>query len=131
MSGGKPRLVALEDRSGAPPAREAASQEAANGRPSAAGRRVAWALGVLLVLALIGLGLQTRRVGELSGQVATLTADLGQARSALVAYQSQLDEVRTSVADLQTRFAALDALVNRDPTAVPRASRPGTRGAAQ
>ena len=76
------------------------------------GRRLIWLLGVLLVLAVIGLGIESRRAAELSGRVERLSAELGATQAALRAHRSHLDEVRASVAELQ-------ALVERDPVSPP------------
>ena len=40
------------------------------------GRRLVWLLGILLVLAVIGLGIESRRAAELSGRVERLSAEL-------------------------------------------------------
>jgi outer membrane murein-binding lipoprotein Lpp len=79
---------------------------------------------VLAVLAAAGLVIQTWRVGELSGQVQGLTAELQAAQTALDAYRGQLGEIRSSVEDLQGRMADLDQLVNRDPLAAPAPETP-------
>ncbi len=76
------------------------------------GRRLIWLLGVLLALALIGLGTESRRAAELSGRVEFLSAELGATQAALRAHRSHLDEVRASVAELQM-------LVERDPVSSP------------
>jgi hypothetical protein len=76
------------------------------------GRRLIWLLGVLLVLAVIGLGIESRRAAELSGRVERLSAELGASQAALRAHRSHLEEVRASVAELQ-------ALVERDPVSAP------------
>jgi len=65
------------------------------------GRRLIWLLGILLALALIGLGIESRRAAELSGRVDLLSAELGATQAALRAHRSHLDEVRASVAELQ------------------------------
>jgi uncharacterized coiled-coil protein SlyX len=67
---------------------------------------------VLLALALLGLGLESRRSGQLAGQVEALSAQLAATRAALEAHQNHLDQVRASVAELQL-------LVERDPVPPP------------
>ena len=47
------------------------------------GRRLIWLLGVLLALAVIGLGIESRRAAELSGRVERLSAELGVSQAAL------------------------------------------------
>ena len=76
------------------------------------GRRLIWLLGVLLALAVIGLGIESRRAAELSGRVERLSAELTVTQAALRAHRSHLDEVRASVAELQM-------LVERDPVSAP------------
>jgi hypothetical protein len=112
----KPRLVAV----GGQPTADAPRGDPAREDAPRAPARARWVLVALLVLAVGGLVLQTTRVAWLSGRVEALSGELGAARSALVAYRSQLDAVRDSVADLQTRLAELDALVNHDPLDAPR-----------
>ena len=75
-------------------------------------RRLIWLLGALLVLAVIGLGIESRRAAEFAGQVERLSAELRSTQAALRAHRSHLDEVRASVAELQM-------LVERDPVAGP------------
>jgi hypothetical protein len=75
-------------------------------------RRLIWLLGILLVLAVIGLGIESRRAAELSGRLDLLSAELEATQAALRAHRSHLDEVRASVAELQT-------LVERDPVSSP------------
>ena len=79
-------------------------------------RRLIWLLGVLLALAVIGLGIESRRAAELSGRVERLSAELGVTQAALRAHRSHLDDVRASVAELQM-------LVERDPVASASESR--------
>jgi len=83
----------------------------APGAPQGGGRLI-WLLGVLLVLAVIGLGIESRRAAELSGRVERLSAELEATQVALRAHRTHLNEVRASVAELQ-------ALVERDPVAAP------------
>jgi hypothetical protein len=80
------------------------------------GRRLIWLLGILLALAVIGLGIESRRAAELSGRVERLSAELGVTQAVLRAHRSHLDDVRASVAELQM-------LVERDPVASPSESR--------
>jgi Tfp pilus assembly protein PilX len=84
--------------------------------PSWGGARLIWLLGILLVLAVIGLGIESRRAAELSGQIERLSAELRTTQAALSAHRSHLDEVRASVAELQ-------GLVERDPVSSPSESR--------
>jgi hypothetical protein len=79
------------------------------------GRRLIWLLGALLVIAVIGLGIESRRAAEFAGQVERLSAELRSTQAALRAHRSHLDEVRASVAELQV-------LVERDPVSAPAES---------
>ena len=79
------------------------------------GRRLIWLLGSLLALAVIGLGIESRRAAELSGRAERLSAELAVTQAALRAHRSHLDEVRASVAELQM-------LVERDPVSAPSES---------
>ena len=80
-------------------------------------RALYWLIAAVLVTAIAGLGVQSRRVAELSGQVESLKAELISAQAALAAYEVRIDEIRTSVGGLQYQLDALDELVSRDPLA--------------
>ena len=70
-----------------------------------------WALGGLLAVALLGLGVQSRQAAELRVEVTALTAELATTQQALDAHEKHLDRVRSSIAELQE-------LVDRDPSPV-------------
>jgi hypothetical protein len=101
----RPKLEVVPGGSGAP-------EPAPEPQRARGGRWLVWLLGILLVLAAIGLGIESRRASELSGRVERLSAELAVTQAALSAHRSHLDEVRASVAQLQ-------ALVERDPLASP------------
>jgi hypothetical protein len=104
----RPKLEVLPGGGGS--AEPAPAPEAPRG-----GRRLVWLLGVLLALAVIGLGIESRRAAELSGRVERLSAELAVTQAALRAHRSHLDEIRSSVAELQM-------LVERDPLSPPSES---------
>ena len=101
MTDARPKLEVVPGGGGSP-------EPAPAPPPAWGGRRLIWLLGILLALALVGFGIESRRAAELSGRVELLSAELGATQAALRAHRSHLDEVRASVAELQM-------LVERDP----------------
>jgi hypothetical protein len=94
---------------------EAEASGAAPSRDTGNRNLLAWALGALLVVALLGLDVQRRQAAELEAQtqalqaeVTTLTTELATAQDAIAAHEAHLDRVRESIAGLQE-------LVNQDP----------------
>jgi hypothetical protein len=92
------------------------------GEPSAPGPeephlwpRAFLAAAVLLLLALLVLGVQTRRVGELGDRVETLTAELGAAQDQLAAHEARLGQARDLVDDLDGRLEELRGLLAPEP----------------
>jgi Tfp pilus assembly protein PilN len=75
------------------------------------------AVGVLLLLALLALGVQTRRIGELEGRVEALGAELGSARDELAAHEDRLDRARGLLDDLGGRLQELRTLLAPAPAA--------------
>ena len=67
-----------------------------------------WVLLALLLLALVGLGVEARQADQLEARIAGLEGELRAAELDLVAHQSHLESVRASVAQLTE-------LVNQDP----------------
>jgi|TARA_B100002003_G_scaffold246163_1_gene275281 hypothetical protein len=82
-------------------------------RPEAFRHWTPWLLLGLLLLALIGLGVEARRADQLEARVTGLEADLGTAEAALTAHRQHLEAVRVSAAELIH-------LVNQDPDSSPR-----------
>lgn len=78
-----------------------------------------WLLLGLLLLALIGLGLETRRADQLETRVTGLEADLGAAQSALQTTQSALTAHQRHLGAIRTSVADLADLVNQDPPPPP------------
>jgi Tfp pilus assembly protein PilN len=81
--------------------------------------RAFMAVAVLLLLALLALGVQTRRVGELEGRVEALEAELGSARDELAAHEARLGRARDLVDDLGGRLQELRTLLAPEPGAGP------------
>ena len=100
MEGARPRLEVLDGGGGE--ARSAAPV------PPARRRWPTWLLGALLLLALLGVVLESRRAVRLETRVAGLETELEAAEQALGAHRRHLDEVRRSVFELQE-------LVSREP----------------
>ena len=77
-----------------------------------------WVVG-LLVLALVGsalaFGNQFQRSAQLEAQVESLGEELSRAQQELVAYEQQMDGVRSAVAGLSRDVLALEALVGQEP----------------
>jgi hypothetical protein len=119
VSEGRPKLVAVggDARPEGPGGAPGGGRQPETATP----RRTVWLIAGLLVLACLALGVQTRRVGALSGEVSRLSSELVGARAALVAYEGRLATVREVVGDLSRRVGELDELVRRDPLAPPEA----------
>jgi hypothetical protein len=119
-----PKLVALpEDRTTA-----AAASRPQPGRHDPERHGVSWsAFGLavaLLLLAIIGLVVQTQRVsdqaeqiGLLNGQVEGLQLQLSAANTQLATYDMQLTLVRTTVAAMYEQMTNLNELVSTNPFA--------------
>jgi uncharacterized coiled-coil protein SlyX len=71
-------------------------------------------LVVALLLAMVGLALESRRAARLTDEVTALTGRLAEARSALEAHRQRLAEVRGHVAELRGRVESLDDLLQAD-----------------
>jgi hypothetical protein len=85
---------------------------------------LAWLLGLLLLLALAGLVLESRRAAELGARVEGLSAELQASRASLDAHRRHLGQVRASVEALEASLAELRALVSRDPAPADPAAPP-------
>ena len=72
-------------------------------------------VSLLLLLALAGLSIQTRRVGELRGRVEALGGELGAARDELAAHETRLGRARGLMDDLEGRLDELRALLSGVP----------------
>ena len=108
MSQSRPKLQVVPGGA-APEVREAPA--VASAREVSRGW-VPWLLLGLLLVTLLGLGVEARRADQLEARVAGLEADLGAAEAALTSHRQHLDAVRASVAELTE-------LVMRDPEPLP------------
>jgi len=108
VSGVRPRLTVVAD-----PAGEGAERAASE----RSGVRVAFAVLTVLVFgSALAAAFQTRRVAELTGEVAALNGQLAVAERQIDAYRGRLVEIRGAVGGLHSQLAELDALVESDPT---------------
>jgi len=79
------------------------------------GGRWAWVLGALLILALVAVGTQTRRVSDLNAEVAGLHAELGRVVTELAEAQGSLDAHREHLGQVRGAVAQLQELVSQEP----------------
>lgn len=81
--------------------------------------RVAVVAG-LLITSVLALS-EHRRAAALEARVAELAMALSSAQAEISARRQHLDAIRSSVAEMQTRVTALEALAGADPTPPPTA----------
>jgi septal ring factor EnvC (AmiA/AmiB activator) len=116
-SSARPRLVfdadapggATPGSSAAPPAR------------SWSGRGVRLLLAAVALMVVAAAFAEYRRAALLEARVAELTAELARARDEIAGRQRQLEAIRTSVADVRDRVAALESLASAAPGPQPPA----------
>ena len=121
-SGTSPRLEVVEEvapgaEGAAPAARVSAPAAAPAPREPRGARRTTRLLLALLLLAALGLVVQTRRVAQLEGRVAGLDSELAVSRQEIASYEGQLGRVRGLVDDLGARLEELRSLLQPDPVA--------------
>ncbi len=78
-----------------------------------------WLLALILVVAVMVIAVQTRRLDRLSVQLGTLQTELSAAHGALRGYESRFGEIRESVGDLRAQFGELEELVEQPPAPAP------------
>lgn len=78
-----------------------------------------WLLAVILLVAVVTIATQTRRLDRLSVQLETLEADLSTAHGALRGYENRFGEIRDSVGNLRTQLGELEGLVEQPPAPAP------------
>jgi uncharacterized protein HemX len=109
---GRPRLAAVpppsESAAPAPPAPPEAS-------PNGVQARWVWLLAAALLLALIGLGMESRRAGRLAADLAVTQARAESAEARVRAYDGYLAAVRERATELQRTVAGLAGVLDRDP----------------
>ena len=115
MTDPKPKLVAVGS----------AQEKSTSDRPPQRRRRWTdiglgfWLLAVILVVAVVIIAVQTRRLDQLSIQVETLETELSAAHGALRGYESRFGEIRESVGGLRTQLGELEELVEQPPAPAP------------
>ena len=109
---GRPRLAAVpppsEPASAAPPDRREA-------RPNGVQAHWVWLLAAALLLALLGLGMESRRAGRLAAELAATQQRAEAAEARLRAYDGYLAAVRERASELQRAVAGLAGVLERDP----------------
>ncbi len=108
MSAGRPRLEVVPG--GATPAEESTPVP-----PGSHGTRWAVTLGILLLVALLGLGLQSQRATRLAGEVESLQAELAGAETELLEARGQLEAHRQHLDEVRGAVDRLQELVRRSP----------------
>jgi hypothetical protein len=78
-----------------------------------------WLLAVVLIVAVMIIAVQSRRLDHVSVQVDTLETELSAAHGALQGYESRFGEIRESVGDLRAQLGKLEGLVEQPPAPAP------------
>jgi hypothetical protein len=73
---------------------------------------------LLLVLVLVALVVQSRRIETLSGEIAALSSQVATANRQLAAYEAQRALVRDSLGGVLQELSVLHEVVSEDPLAV-------------
>jgi uncharacterized protein HemX len=107
---GRPRLAAVPPPS-APPAPPAPREAKPNGVQA----HWVWLLAAALLLALLGLGMESRRAGRLAAELAATQARAEAAESRIRAYDGYLAAVRERATELQRAVGGLTGVLDRDP----------------
>jgi hypothetical protein len=109
---GRPRLAAVpppsEPKAPAPPTpRET--------KPNGVQAHWVWLLAAALLLALLGLGMESRRAGRLAAELAVTQERAEAAEARVRAYDGYLAAVRERATELQRAVAGLAGVLDRDP----------------
>ncbi|MDJ0853063.1 MAG: hypothetical protein QNK04_32230 [Myxococcota bacterium] len=91
------------------------AEESAPVPPGSHGTRWAVVLGILLLMALLGLGIQSQRVARLAGEVEGLRAELAGVETELVEAQGQVEAHRQHLDEVRGAVDRLQQLVSRPP----------------
>ena len=115
MADPKPRLVAVGSAQD-----KGASDQAPQERRRRTDLGVGfWLLAAILLVAVVTIATQTRRLDRLSVQVETLETELSTAHGALRGYENRFGEIRDSVGNLRTQLGELEGLVEQPPAPAP------------
>jgi hypothetical protein len=109
----RPRLVEVSGGGAERP-----QSEARRGGQLGRSGRLSALFALLLLFAVAALLVQSRRVGELSGEVAALESQVDIANRQLAAYEAQRELVRDSLGGVLEDLSALHQLVSEAPLAV-------------
>ena len=109
---GRPRLAAVPPPSDSPAPAPPALGEA---KPNGVQVRWVWLLAAALVLALVGLGMESRRAGQLAADLAVTQARAESAEARVRAYDGYLSAVRERAGELRRAVDGLAGVLDRDP----------------
>ncbi len=114
MSEVRPKLEVVRggEDSGSPPPRSETAEPSGTSRRS---RLAGWALFGLLVVALVGLVLESRRATGLATRVGSLENVIGELEAELTAAEGAISAHRAHLDDLRSFVSELSELVARDP----------------
>ena len=109
---GRPRLAAVPPPSDSAPPAPSAAREA---KPNGVQAHWVWLLAAALLLALLGLGMESRRAGRLAAELAVTQERAEAAEARVRAYDGYLTAVRERASELQRAVAGLAGVLDRDP----------------
>ncbi len=108
MPAGRPRLEVV-------PGGGSSSEDSTQVPPGPHGVRWALALGVLLLIALVGIGVQTQRAARFEDEAESLRTRLAGAESELLEVRGQLDAHRRHLDQVSVAVDVLQELLGQAP----------------